>query len=86
MIRESVNMLEEAAKRINVVCVGQERTVQDNKTTTAEVAASVHQISATARELATTMQSVREISASTESGADTGRASLDRLSETMQRC
>ena len=85
LIRQSVDTLEHSAGRINNICRGQEQTIQENKATTSEVAASVHQISATSRELAGTMQNVREISSSTEASADAGHASLEQLSHTMQR-
>jgi methyl-accepting chemotaxis protein len=85
LIRESVDMLEQSAGRINDICRTQEQTIQENKATTSEVAASVNQISATSRELAGTMQNVRELSSATETNADAGHASLARLSDTMQR-
>jgi len=85
LIRQSADMLEQAASRITNICREQEETVQANKTTTAEVAASVHQISATAHELANTMQNVREMSASTAAHADAGQASLKQLASTMER-
>ncbi len=85
LIRQSVDMLEQSAGRINDICQSQDRTIQENKATTSEVAASVHQISATARELAGAMQNVRELSSSTEAGADAGRSSLNQLAGTMQR-
>jgi len=85
MVGVSAEVLDQSVGRIQETSREQETLVQENRATTAEVAASANEISATARNLATAMKSVSEISAETEVGADAGHASLETLQETMHR-
>ncbi|MBI4865053.1 MAG: methyl-accepting chemotaxis protein [Candidatus Riflebacteria bacterium] len=63
----------------------QESTVGEFETQTTRIVTAVREISATAKELARTMEGVKKVAAGTEGLADTGRVGLGQMATTMNQ-
>lgn len=82
-IRDAVNTLDSSSTQIAAASREQESVVDEYRTTTAQVAAAVNEISATSQKLAQTMQGVQEVSSETKTLADTGMNSLEGMQGSM---
>jgi len=83
-VRESSLQVLSGVSEIAATARQQESTVQGLNSATTEIAASVREISATGKELAGTMNEVNGRASQAASLANTGRASLVNMEQTMQ--
>lgn len=85
IIFKAVSMLEESSKFINESVEEQQKIAQNNKQATSEIASAVLEITSTSRELAATMQHVKNTANSTEKFADASKSNLQILEETINQ-
>lgn len=82
-VKNATIQLVSTATRITGTSKAQESTIQDFGASTTQIAAAVNEISATSRELLTTMENVSGSSAETAEMAETGRQQLAGMADAM---
>lgn len=83
-IQQSGIQVTSSATEIAATAKQQEATVSEQAATTNEIRATVTEISATSKELVNTMHEVTDVAFKTAESANTGRAALGRMEETMR--
>lgn len=83
--QRSVVQLVSGSTQIAAAAKGHEVTAREFEGLTADIATAVREISATTRELAQTMERVKEVEAATGRLADTGRLGLQNMEGVMSR-